>query len=157
MTPRSGHSRPARPEPPLACTGARVRRLTRRMTCFYEQHMRQTGLKLSQYSVLKHLSAEPQALTELADRLEMDRTTATRALRPLVDAGWVESVAGEDARQRLFVLTAAGAAFRDRADVAWAEAQIALEAQLGRDFVADLNSRLEAALARLKPALPEDN
>lgn len=155
----SSPARRSRPqtEAPLPCTGARVRRLTRRMTSFYELHMRPTGLKLGQYSVLKHLSAAPQTLTQLADRLEMDRTTATRALRPLVDAGWVEAVAGDDARQRLFVLSAAGAAFRDRAEASWREAQLALEAHLGRAFVGELNDLLERALERLKPALPEDN
>jgi DNA-binding MarR family transcriptional regulator len=153
----SVHRAPPPSEAPLPCTGARVRRLTRRMTSFYELHMRPTGLKLSQYSVLKHLSAEPQTLTQLADRLEMDRTTATRALRPLVDAGWVAAVAGEDARQRLFVLTGKGSAFRDRAEASWREAQLALEAQLGRAFVGELNALLERTLERLKPALPEDN
>ncbi len=142
---------------PLPCTGARVRKVTRRMTSFYEEHMRAVGLRLSQYSVLATLSDEPQSLLQLADRLEMDRTTLTRSLKPLMAGGWVAQVAGGDARLRLLVLTPDGKRFRKRAQVAWRGAQLALEARLGRDFVANLNAQLERALAHLKPARAKDN
>ncbi len=142
---------------PLPCTGGRLRKLTRRMTSFYEQHLRAIGLKLSQYSVLMNLSTEPQTLLRLADRLEMDRTTLTRSLKSLVDAGWVAEVASDDARQRMLVLTPSGQQFRAEAQRVWCDAQLALEAQLGRDFVTDLNAQLERALSQLKPGLPEEN
>lgn len=142
---------------PLACTGGRARKLTRRMTSFYEQHLRTIGLKLSQYSVLMNISTEPQALQQVAAHLEMDRTTLTRSLGTLVEKGWVAEMPGGDARQRRLVLTPAGQKFRNEAHQVWREAQFALEAQLGRHFVADLNAQLERALSKLKPALPEDN
>jgi DNA-binding MarR family transcriptional regulator len=142
---------------PLACTGGRMRKLTRRMTSFYEQYLRQIGITLAQYSMLSHLDTEPQTLLQLADRLETDRTTLSRNLKALIDNGWVAEVAGDDARQRRLVLTASGHQFRQRSRAVWGRAQLALEAQLGRDFVANLNAQLENALARLKPALPEDN
>ena len=142
---------------PLPCTGGRMRKLTRRMTSFYEQHLRAIGLKLSQYSVLMNLSSEPQTLLRLADRLEMDRTTLTRSLKSLTDNGWVTEVASDDARQRMLVLTPSGQRFRDEAQRVWCSAQLSLEAQLGRDFVANLNAQLERALAQLKPGLPEEN
>lgn len=142
---------------PLPCTGGRLRKLTRRMTSFYEQHLRTIGLKLSQYSVLMNISTEPQTLLRLAARLEMDRTTLTRSLKSLVDAGWVAEVPSDDARQRMLVLTASGQRFRTEAQHVWREAQLALEEQLGRDFVADLNAQLERALSQLKPGLPEEN
>lgn len=142
---------------PLPCTGGRLRKLTRRMTSFYEQHLRVVGLKLSQYSVLMNISTEPQTLLRLAARLEMDRTTLTRSLKSLVDAGWVAEVPSDDARQRMLVLTVSGQRFRTEAQQVWREAQLALELQLGRDFVADLNGQLERALSQLKPGLPEEN
>lgn len=142
---------------PVACTGARLRRLTRRVTAHYEHHLRASGLKLSQYSLLAQLSQVPQPLTGLAERMEMDRTTLTRNLQPLLDRGLVEECAGADARQRLFVLTASGGRARRLARTQWRQAQAALEAHLGREFVANLHAQLERALTRLKPALPEDN
>jgi len=142
---------------PVACTGARLRRLTRRVTAHYEHHMRNTGLKLSQYSLLAQLSGVPQSLTVLADRMEIDRTTLTRSLQPLLEQGLIGESAGADARQRLFVLTADGLHARADARKQWRQAQLALEEHLGREFVANLHTQLEQALARLKPALPEDN
>ena len=100
---------------PVACTGARLRRLTRRVTAFYEHHMRESGLKLSQYSLLAQLSETPQSLTALADRMEIDRTTLTRSLQPLLEQNLVGESSGTDARQRLFVLTAGGLRLRTAA------------------------------------------
>ena len=142
---------------PLVCTGARLRRLTRRVTAFYEHHMRDSGLKLSQYSLLAQLSDAPQSLTALADRMEIDRTTLTRSLQPLLEQRLVDESTGTDARRRLFVLTQSGARLRTDARKQWRQAQVALELHLGRDFVANLHTQLEQALSRLKPALPEDN
>lgn len=119
--------------------------------------MRATGLKLSQYSVLANLSEQAQTILQLADRLEMDRTTLTRSLKPLVEHGWVVEAAGGDARQRLIKLTPEGKVFRQQAQARWCDAQLALENQLGRDVVAALNAKMEQALAQLKRALPEDN
>jgi DNA-binding MarR family transcriptional regulator len=150
-------ARDAGTPPPVACTGARLRRLTRRVTAFYEHHMRDSGLKLSQYSLLAQLSDVPQSLTALADRMEIDRTTLTRSLQPLLEQDLVGESSGTDARQRLFVLTAEGMRVRTAARKQWRQAQVALEQHLGRDFVAELHTRLEQALSRLKPALPEDN
>ena len=142
---------------PLACTGARLRKLTRRVTCFYEAYLRTVGIRLSQYSVLMNISKEPITLLQLADRLEMDRTTLTRSLKPLIEHGWIAEAPGGDLRQRLLVLTPAGQHFRKRVEHVWREAQLALESQLGRDVVLDLNTRLERALTQLKPALADDN
>jgi len=142
---------------PLRCTAASVRRLARRVTSFYEQQMRATGLTLQQYSVLAHLSEQPQSMLQLADRLEMDRTTLTRSLETLLDNGWVAKTAGADARQRLLVLTASGKRLRGEAHASWQAAQRALEQLLGREFVADLHRQLDRALGALKPQLPKDN
>lgn len=142
---------------PLKCTGATVRRLSRRMTSFYEQHLQRVGMTLAQYSLLAHLSGEPQSLLALSRRMEMDRTTLTRNLKPLIAEGWVEESRGDDARQRLFVLTKSGDRVRRDAREAWRAAQLALEKRLGTDFVADLHRRIDRALAQLKPALPEEN
>ena len=151
--------KPAMPETkPLPCTGARVRKLMRRMTAFYEHHLRGTGLKLSQYSLLAHLDEKnPQSLLDLAARLEMDRTTLTRSLNPLIAAGWAGECACTDGRRRLFILTPEGGKALRAARTQWAKAQLALEDHLGREYVARLNTELEHALEQLKPALPEEN
>lgn len=142
---------------PIKCTGATVRRFARRITSFYDLHLQPTGLKLSQYSVLAHLSDEPRSLLQLSRRLEMDRTTLTRNLAPLLDNGWVAQVRGDDARQRLLVLTPAGQRQRAQARDAWKAAQQKLEEHLGSDLIAGLHTRLDSALRKLKAVLPEEN
>jgi len=153
----SGTAQESKALPPLPCTGARARRLTRRMTAFYEGYLREVGLRLPQYSLLMHLTRAPQSLLHLAERMDMDRTTLTRALKPLVEAGWVVRHASDDARQRLYALSDSGRQKRDQAQTVWVEAQLALETVLGRDFTAELNAQLEAALERLRPALSPEN
>ena len=113
--------------------------------------------ELSQYSLLAQLSEDPQSLTTLADRMEIDRTTLTRSLQPLLEQDWVAESTGTDARQRLFIRSPSGTRGRNKARKYWRQAQAALEQHLGGDFVANLHTQLDQALSRLKPALPEDN
>lgn len=163
----TAHASSARPRPtatrghvevtPIQCTGATVRRLARRITSFYEQHLLPSGLKLSQYSVLAHLSERPQSLLALSRRLEMDRTTLTRNLKPLLANRWIAEVGDTDARRRLLMLTPSGTRVRRQARVRWKSAQLALEKQLGRNSVARLHAQLDAALERLKAVLPKEN
>jgi DNA-binding MarR family transcriptional regulator len=142
---------------PTLCTGACMRRITRRVTSFYEPYLQPVGLTLSQYSLLSNLSDTAQSLSELANRLEMDRTTLTRNLEPLLERGLVARATGEDARRRLYKLTPAGRKLRRSAYAAWKVAQQALEKALGRDLVANIHAQLDQALSKLKPALPEEN
>lgn len=87
------------------CTCARLRRLTRRMTALYDRELAPTGLRLTQYSLLATLRREAWdggvPVTDLASAMDMDRTTLTRNLRPLLEQGLVQLGADpEDARVR---------------------------------------------------------
>lgn len=127
------------------------------MTSFYEQHMLPHGLKLSQYSLLANLSEQPQSLLALSRRMEMDRTTLTRNLKPLLANRWVAEIAGDDARQRLLVLTTSGKRVRQQARESWRAAQVALERQLGAASIARLHAELDQTLEKLKAILPDEN
>ena len=118
------------------------------------RHQRQD---LSQHSLLAQLSEAPQSLTTLADRMEIDRTTLTRSLQPLLEQGWVAESTGTDPRQRLFIRSPSGTRARNEARKYWRQAQAALEQHLGGDFVAKPHTQLDQALSRLRSALPEDN
>jgi DNA-binding MarR family transcriptional regulator len=147
----------ALPVAPTPCTAACMRRITRRVTAFYEPYLAPAGVTLSQYSLLSNLGEHAQSQTELADRLEMDRTTLTRNLKPLLDRRWVAVTTGDDARQRLIQLTPAGRKQRAAARERWKVAQQALEKTLGAGLVANLHHELDVALSKLKPAMPEEN
>jgi DNA-binding MarR family transcriptional regulator len=136
------------------CTCALLRRLNRRVTAIYDRALAPLGLRVTQYSLLSSLRRAPRmTLTELASLLDMDRTTLTRNLKPLIDAGWVDvHTDATDTRARRAQLTAAGAAHLDVARPLWRRAQDEVNDTLGRAQVAQLHALVDAALPRLRPA-----
>jgi DNA-binding MarR family transcriptional regulator len=84
---------------------------SRVVTRHYDRALAPVGLTTSAYSILARIDREgPKPLGALAARLAMDRTTLSREVAPLVDAGLVEAKADEDDRRRRIVaLTDQGA------------------------------------------------
>lgn len=146
-----------RPAAPVrGCTCFRLRKLTRRVTQHYDAHLAAAGLRITQFSVLSMLEhADSLSVSELAERLEMDRTTLSRNLGPLQAAGWVESGARRDARSRALRITAAGRETWARAKPHWRRAQDELNQALGPEQVAGLHGLLDDSLARFQLARAE--
>ena len=134
-----------------ACTCAALRKLTRTLTRLYDSHLSEAGMKTTQYSLLQTITLESLPMAELARRLSTERTTLTRNLKPLIDAGWVRLEPGADTRQRIVAITPAGRAAIAAARAAWRRAQTALEVALGRANVEELQRNAEHALATLTP------
>ena len=135
----------------LTCHCVALRRSARRVTQFYDRHLAGSGLRITQYSLLRALAAQgPTAMQALAAHLVMDRTTLTRGLRPLEREGLVRLEAGRDARTRLVGLTEAGRARLEAATPAWARAQADFEAGFGvpeTRTLRDLADRVTDAVA----------
>lgn len=132
---------------PQGCTNLKLRQLTRMVTRRYDVHVAEAGLKTTQYSLLSHVvTLGPIRPGELARRMQMDASTLTRNLQPLVAQGWIEIGAGDDARSRLVEATAAGREKRVQGQRAWKQAQVALNAQLGLERVAALHALLDACI-----------
>jgi DNA-binding MarR family transcriptional regulator len=143
------------PLDPLGCTCAKLRKLTRAMSRLYDQHMAPVGLKITQYSVLATAARDPLPVAELAERLGMERTTLTRNLKPLIDAGWVALQPGRDSRQRIVTLTGAGRTKLKEAVPAWRAAQQAFEKIHGVDAVRTLHTQLDATFNLVAPLLQD--
>ncbi|UNK49229.1 MarR family winged helix-turn-helix transcriptional regulator [Lysobacter sp. S4-A87] len=133
------------PPPPSQCTCFRLRKLARLVSQRYDRELAQVGININQYSILRRAAATPRAVGELARELGMDRTTLSRDLKPLAASGWVETVSGEDARQRLIRVTASGKRVVARAQPIWRRAQDAIEASIGVDHISALNAQLDGA------------
>jgi DNA-binding MarR family transcriptional regulator len=149
----------ASPAPPRGCTCAKLRRLSRRVTAVYDRELAAAGLRVTQYSMLSVIQREAgehgMPLTALAERLDMDRTTLTRNLKPLMTQGWAELVASEaDARLRLARITAAGAAAWQAARPHWKRAQLEVNRTLGDDTVDRLHAWLDAVTPLFRPPAP---
>ena len=106
------------------CTCFAARRAARAITQHYDRHLRPTGLRTTQFTLLTVLAlGGPLPLTRAADRLGMERTTLTRNLRPLLARGLVTEEASGDRRVRTLAITRPGIAAARAALPRWREAQ----------------------------------
>lgn len=114
-----------------ACLCLDARRTARLLTRHYDEHLRPTGLRATQFSVLAALANTGGAtVTRLADLLGLERTTLSRSAELLEEKGWVASASTGDARERLLTLTDAGLAQLERSLPAWEAAQASAPAVL---------------------------
>ena len=94
------------------CVHFNLKRSVRSVTQRFDAALAQEGVHITQFTLLitsSLLGAAP--VSELADRLALDRTTLTRNLKPLEQKGWVRTtVSDTDARVRLVEITPAGEA-----------------------------------------------
>jgi len=135
------------------CTVFRLRKLTRRVTQHYDARLASVGLRVTQYSLLSTLIHNPQmTMSDLAQKLEMDRTTLTRNLRPLESARYVETLAGVDARTRVVAVTDKGRNIWNEARPLWRRAQNDVNTALGHQAVAELHASLDSSLERFTEA-----
>ncbi len=126
------------------CSCNLVRRSARKITQFYERNLREAGIKPTQFSILAALAnTGPVPLTQLADRLLLERTSLTRNLNVLERHGWVKLKAGEeDLRQRVVSLSEKGYAKVDQAIPYWQKSQKAIADELGWEAMNGLKTIL---------------
>ncbi len=129
--------------PSAACACGRLRRASRALTQFYDAAMETSGVRITQFSLMRTLSREGTVrISDLARACLLDRTAMTRTLDPLVAQGYVRIAPGRDARTREVTLTRAGTAALDAAADEWKRAQAAVARRIGRE-------RLDALIATL--------
>ena len=126
------------------CTCHMLRRTARAMSQYYDRYLEPVGLKLPQYSVLAHThQASSLTITELAGLLDVERTTMTRNLRPMMDNGWISVSEGIDKRSRSVSLTDAGQELFRRARPLWQEAERSFRKTLGQEDTGELRRLLD--------------
>ena len=133
------------------CTCSRLRRLTRLVTAVYDHALAPCGLRVTQFSLLSNLLAlQAPTLSVLAEAMDMERTTLTRNLRPLISAGWITVQPGANARRHEARLTDAGRAKWAEAKPMWRLAQDTVKSSLGDAEVARLHRLVDRNLPRLR-------
>lgn len=119
------------------CSCFNLRRAARRVTQVYDHALAPSGLKTTQFSLLAMLDlkdvSEGVAMTRLAERLGMDRTTLTRNLAVVERKGLVTVRTGDDPRSRLVILTKAGRSALELAASHWEKAQAEMARHIGTD------------------------
>jgi DNA-binding MarR family transcriptional regulator len=140
-------------ERPRGCTNLKLRQLMRRVAQRYDAEVGQVGLKGTQYSLLSHVvKLGPIRPVDLAAGMNIDASTLSRNLKPLVAAGWLAQEAGPDARSRLVRATDAGRDKRTEAQRRWRVAQESLNAALGAQRVVALHALIDEAMRALDDA-----
>ena len=135
------------PPPETPCTCAALRRTARRLTQAYDQAMRPTGLRLTQYSVLANVvRTGGLSVTDLAERLAMDRTTLTRNLQPLERQGLIRIAPGTDRRSRAVEITEEGREAYEAALPRWRAAERQFRRTMSQAEAAELRRLLDRAL-----------
>ncbi len=140
-------------ERPQGCTNLKLRQLMRRVAQRYDAEVGQVGLKGTQYSLLSHVvKLGPIRPVDLAAGMNIDASTLSRNLKPLVAAGWLSLEAGADARSRLVHATDAGREKRAEAQRRWRVAQEGVNATLGARRVIALHALIDEAMQALDEA-----
>ena len=132
------------------CACFSLRKAARAVTQRYDDALRPTGLRATQFSLLALLRQGGTApMTRLAEDAVMDRTTLARNLEVLVRDGLVRVQPGADARVREVDITRAGVAKLDEAFPHWQRAQRSMGKALGSRrldrLVTDLSAAVTAA------------
>ena len=132
-------AQPASTSVNLPCVCGRLRRAARALTQLYDDAMVETGLRVTQFSLLRTLHGRGSLrITELASLMLLNRTALSRNLEPLVAEGLLVVAAGKDARTREVSLTRLGRARLAAAKPAWDRAQCEVSQRLGTPKVAHL-------------------
>jgi DNA-binding MarR family transcriptional regulator len=140
---------------PHGCSSQKVRVLSRRISQHFDHIVASCGLKTTQYSLLTTVvQLGPLRPIDLARAMNLDASTLTRNLQPLIGAGWIAVGPGDDERSRLVEATAAGRAKRAEAQRAWKRAQLAFNTRIGEAAVLRLHAAVEECMALLE-ATPE--
>ncbi len=117
-----------------ACICNNLRRAARLVTNYYDKLLEPAGLRVSQATVLVvlYLGGE-QTINEMAEKLELDRTTLTRNLKPLAQQGLLTIAPGSsDQRTRVVELTPDGEAALLKVLPLWEQTQSYMVEGIGK-------------------------
>src|SRR5882762_11192669 len=131
---------PGRPSP---CVCNTLRMASRAVTQLYDDVLRPSGLRVTQFSILAMIARTGEAnLRQLEDMLAIDQTTLTRSLNLLERDRMIERVPHPDGRIKALRLTSKGRRALETAWPLWARAQDKVLRELGTTAWADAQRRL---------------
>ena len=125
------------------CVCNTLRMVTRAVTQLYDDVLRPSGLRVTQFSILAALARLGEAsLKQLEDELAIDQTTLTRSLALLGRDGVLERASHPDGRIKAMRLTSKGRRALEVARPLWAQAQGKVLRELGTKAWADAQRQL---------------
>ncbi len=135
----------------MDCACFNLRKTARAITQLYDEALRPSGLRCTQFSLLIATTMlEPVTVTHLAEVVVMDRTTLARNLMPLEKEGLMKVTPGDDQRTRIVTLTLRGKEVLLRALPLWEKAQARVVGGLGQERWNTLQANLKEAVSLAK-------
>ena len=118
---------------PALCLCASARRTARLLTQVYDEALAPAKLQLNQFELIGLLLQRgPTSVSEIAEYMDFDQSTATRNVQTLVTLGFVEVAPSPgDRRLRLITVTARGTRRFERAYALWQDVQTTTLRRLG--------------------------
>ena len=130
------------------CICNNLRGAARLVTNYYDKLLEPAGLRVSQATVLVVLYLSGVlTINEMAEKLELDRTTLTRNLKPLAQQGLLTISPGSDQRTRVVELTPKGEAALLKVLPLWEQTQSYMVEGIGEANASLLLTQLSEAAA----------
>lgn len=140
------------------CYCTQFRRSANALTSIYDQELRPLGIKITQLALLRELRVMgPTTFNDVATALALDKSTLSRNIRVLIDAGWVNVSGDTDARVKVATLSDDGARVLKQAEPGWRRAQAQVEALMEASFNRPAKTALMNALGKLQKAGEEEH
>jgi DNA-binding MarR family transcriptional regulator len=134
----------------LPCYCASIRQAARVMSQLYEAALRDTGITITQFTLLTLLDRMTVArVNDMAAAMAMDQTTLSRTLAVMERDGLIALARSEDLRESRWQLTALGRRRMRKVLPRWRTIQKRVEGLLGKSEAA----RLKAVAGRLTARL----
>ncbi len=122
-----------------------LRKASRKVSSYYDEALAPLGVNIAQFSLLRNINRmAPVSLTDLAARVELDRSTVGRNAKVLERMGLVEIRPGKDQREATLLVSAPGKAILLEGAPLWDRAQADIETRLGADGAGRLRDLLAA-------------
>lgn len=119
------------------CLAARVRLIGRAVTSIYDRAVEPSGLTIAQVNLMATAGKiGPCPPSKLGAALQLERSTVSRNLERLLDAGWMRAVASDAKGIREVGLTASGRRKLESILPQWRQAQRDAGKMLGEPAVA---------------------
>lgn len=114
------------------CTCGELRKAARAITLLYDNAFKSSGLLSTQFNVLQAIyNIDSIRISDLANKLGMDRTTLTRNLSVLERQGFIKISQGKDHRARIVTITQKGRNSVTKTISLWNEVQHKVKDQMG--------------------------
>lgn len=134
-----------------SCASFNFRKAARAVTQLFDNALQPVGLRSTQLAVMLAAGIyEIPTMSELAEIMVSDRTTLTRALKPLFRKGLLANVSGPDKRKNGIVLTMKGHQAIRKSIPYWTKAQNHFVKGFGKAEWAKFSHKLAKAITAVK-------